>query len=102
MPDTPSALAAAGSLSEFNFNSRTSGSNSLAAAANWGAIDLHGPHQGAQPNLPPLESGRWLYVNAVTSGLKAQLGYGFDLKVMAKRVAAAPVRHLMSRVTRAG
>ena len=55
-----------------------------------------------KPDLPALEIGRWLYVNAVTSGLKAQLGYGFDLKATAARVAKGPVRHHMARVTRAG
>ena len=48
IPETPSALAASGSASELSFNRRTSGSRVLAAAAKWGAIDLHGPHQGAQ------------------------------------------------------
>lgn len=48
IPVTPSALAAAGSASELSLSSRTSGSSAFAAAANCGAIDRQGPHQGAQ------------------------------------------------------
>ena len=52
-----------------------------------------------QPDLPTLAQGRWLYVNALTSGLKAEIGYGFNLKDAVKR---APFRHTMTRVTRPG
>lgn len=55
-----------------------------------------------KPELPALPAGRWLFVNVLTSGLKAQIGYGFDLKAMAKQVAKGPVRHRMQRVMRAG
>jgi len=55
-----------------------------------------------KPDLPTLSNGRWLYVNAVTSGLKAQIGYGFDLKAMAKQTAKGPIRHRLQRVTRGG
>lgn len=52
------------------------------------------------PEMPALEKGRWLYVNAVTSALKAQIGYGFDLKEAAAQAAAGPLRHQMQRVMR--
>lgn len=52
------------------------------------------------PDLPPLDRGRWVYVNAVTSPLKAQIGYGFDLKAAAAKSATGPFRHHMPRVMR--
>ena len=54
------------------------------------------------PEKPVLERGKWVYINAVTSGLKAQIGYGFDLKAAAAKAAQAPFRHHMPRVMRAG
>lgn len=52
------------------------------------------------PELPALNNGRWVYVNALTSALKAQIGYGFDLKAAAAKAAKGPFRHHMARVMR--
>lgn len=53
------------------------------------------------PVLPPVPgSGRWVYVNVLTSPLKAQIGYGFDLKDAAAKAAMAPFQHHISRVMR--
>lgn len=38
--------------------------------------------------MPAPEKGRWMYVNFLTSGLKAHIGYGLDLKAAVKEVAA--------------
>jgi hypothetical protein len=54
------------------------------------------------PDLPLLPHGRWIYVNVLTSGLKAQIGYGFDLKAAAARAEKGPFSHHVARVTRAG
>jgi hypothetical protein len=52
------------------------------------------------PELPALDNARWVYVNALTSPLKAQIGYGFDLKVAAAKAANGPFCHHMARVLR--
>jgi hypothetical protein len=52
------------------------------------------------PPLPALNQGRWVFVNALTSPLKAQIGYGFDLKAAAARAAGGPFRHRVARVMR--
>ncbi|HEX4709701.1 hypothetical protein [Phenylobacterium sp.] len=52
------------------------------------------------PDLPALDQGRWVFVNALSSPLKAQIGYGFDLKAAAVRAAKGPFRHRMERVLR--
>jgi len=52
------------------------------------------------PEFPVLEKGRWAYVNTVTSRLKAQIGYGFDLNVAVAQAAKGPFRHKMARVMR--
>ena len=55
------------------------------------------------PASPPAPGGgRWVYVNALTSGLKAQIGYGFDLKAAAAKAAKGPFQHHMTRVMRPG
>ena len=54
------------------------------------------------PDLPPIEGGRWIYINALTSALKAQIGYGFDLKTIAVTALQGPISHSMPRVLRAG
>uniref|UniRef100_B0T9C5 Uncharacterized protein n=1 Tax=Caulobacter sp. (strain K31) TaxID=366602 RepID=B0T9C5_CAUSK len=50
--------------------------------------------------LPAPTAGRWMYVGFLTSRLKAQIGYQFDLKDMVKRVAKGPVRHTFARMMR--
>lgn len=52
------------------------------------------------PQMPDLPGGRWIYVNALTSPLKAQIGYGFDLKAAVAKAAGGPFRHHMARVVR--
>ena len=53
--------------------------------------------------LPALSHGHWLFVNNVTSAIKAQVGYGFDLNATAAVVARAGfLRHTVERIMRAG
>ncbi len=52
--------------------------------------------------LPMLEQGRWIYVNRVTSRLKATIGYGFDLLTAVSMVKDAGfMRHKIQRITTA-
>ena len=53
-------------------------------------------------NLPVASDGsKWMFVNSVSSPIKAQIGYGFDLKNAAKAVASAGyLRHRIARVLR--
>src|ERR1019366_3414113 len=62
MLETPSSAEAWGSASELSFRSLTSGSSLAAAAAKFGAIARHGPHQGAHTSTStaaPLVEPRW-------------------------------------------
>jgi hypothetical protein len=53
--------------------------------------------------MPAPETGRWVYVNFLTSNLKAQVGYSFDLKTAAREVAKRGyVLHWVPRMLRAG
>ena len=53
--------------------------------------------------MPAPETGRWVYVNFLTSNLKAQVGYSFDLKAAAREVAKRGyVLHQVPRMLRAG
>lgn len=53
-------------------------------------------------NLPAApDGGKWVFVNSVSSPIKAQIGYGFDLKNAANIVATAGhFRHRIERVLR--
>ncbi len=52
--------------------------------------------------IPTLQTGRWTFVNQVTSPLKARIGYDFDLKVAAAEVQRAGYyRHRIARMLRA-
>lgn len=53
------------------------------------------------PEAP--KGGRWMFVNTVSSPLKAGIGYGFDLKTAVAEVKKKSFfRHRISRVLRAG
>jgi len=53
--------------------------------------------------LPDLPRGRWVFVNTLSSRLKAQIGYGIDLKAAATAVAQSGFRrHTVERIMRAG
>lgn len=52
------------------------------------------------PDMPALDQGRWVYVNVLTSALKAQIGYGLDLKAAAAKAANGPFRHHLARIMR--
>lgn len=52
------------------------------------------------PSAPAIAPGRWIFVNVLTSPLKAQIGYSFDLKSMAAKTLSGPVRHHVSRMLR--
>jgi hypothetical protein len=54
----------------------------------------------AVETLPAPERGRWMYVTYLTSPIKAQVGYRFDLKTMAKSVAKGPVIWRVERMLR--
>lgn len=52
------------------------------------------------PDAP--EGSKWTFVNTVSSRLKAQIGYGFDLKAAVDEVKAKGFfRHRIARITRA-
>lgn len=52
------------------------------------------------PGAP--DDARWMFVNTISSGIKAMLGYNFDLKVACKAVAEKGFfRHRIARVMRA-
>ncbi len=55
-----------------------------------------------RPQMPAPEDGRWVYVNFLTSTLKAQVGYSFDLYTAAREVAKRRyVLHQVPRLLRA-
>ncbi len=55
----------------------------------------------ALPDAP--DDARWMFVNTISSGIKAKIGYNFDLKHAAKVVADKGFyRHRIARVLRAG
>jgi len=52
--------------------------------------------------MPSLQASRWMFINQVTSPLKAQIGYGFNLKAAVAEVQRAGYcRHRVSRMLRA-
>jgi hypothetical protein len=52
--------------------------------------------------MPAPETGRWMYVNFLTSNLKAQVGYSFDLKAAIHEVTSRGYfLHRVPRVIRA-
>jgi hypothetical protein len=55
-------------------------------------------------NLPAApDKARWMFVNTISSGIKAMVGYNFDLKHAAKVVADKGFfRHRIARALRAG
>lgn len=53
--------------------------------------------------MPAPEKGRWMYVNVLTSNLKAQVGYSFDLNAAIHEVGERGYfLHLVPRMMRAG
>jgi hypothetical protein len=53
--------------------------------------------------LPDLPRGRWIFVNTLSSRLKAQIGYGLDLTAAAATVARSGFRrHTVERLLQAG
>lgn len=63
-------------------------------------ICLAGTRKGEK--MPNLQTGRWMFINQVTSPLKARIGYDFDLKVAAVEVQRAGYyRHRIARMLRA-
>jgi hypothetical protein len=53
--------------------------------------------------MPEPAKGHWIYVNFLTSNLKAQVGYSFDLKAATREVASRGYfLHHIPRMTRAG
>jgi hypothetical protein len=53
--------------------------------------------------MPAPESGRWTYINFLTSALKAQVGYSLDLKAATREVAIhGYLLHDVPRMLRAG
>jgi hypothetical protein len=53
--------------------------------------------------MPAPEQGRWMYVNFLTSNLKAHVGYNFDLKAASHEVAShGYFLHRVPRMMRAG
>lgn len=53
--------------------------------------------------MPTPEKGRWMYVNLLTSNLKAQVGYSFDLNAAIREVGKRGYfLHHVPRVMRAG
>lgn len=64
-------------------------------------ICLAGTRKGEA--MPPPEGGRWKYVNYLTSNLKAQVGYAFDLENASREVAGRGYfLHQVPRMLRAG
>ncbi len=52
--------------------------------------------------LPAPEKGRWMFVTYLTSPIKAEVGYRFNLKTMARSVVKGPVVWRVERMLRAG
>lgn len=64
-------------------------------------ICLTDTREGAK--LPPLERGRWIYVNMIDSPIKASIGYGFNMEQAISTVGRQGYsRHTVPRMLRPG